>query len=144
MKIKTTELIGLTLTWGVVIADGWEAVRKGKYGYVETEFFLQRQTKCGGIQRKIFSETGYHSWDGFGRIIERECISLDHMPGRSPQTRWRASVLMRGVNGLTLVGDAYGPDPLIASMRCFVLSKLGEVIDVPDELCCTNPYKEPT
>jgi len=28
----------------------------------------------------------------------------------------------------------YGPTPLIAAMRCFVASKLGEEVDVPQEL----------
>jgi len=28
----------------------------------------------------------------------------------------------------------YGPTPLIAAMRCFVASKLGDEVDVPDEL----------
>ena len=33
-------------------------------------------------------------------------------------------------------GDSYpGPTPLIAAMRAFVASKLGEEVDVPEELC---------
>ena len=31
-------------------------------------------------------------------------------------------------------GHAFGPTPLIAAMRCFVASKLGDEVDVPDEL----------
>ena len=27
-----------------------------------------------------------------------------------------------------------GPTPLIAAMRCYVISKLGEEVEVPDEL----------
>lgn len=30
--------------------------------------------------------------------------------------------------------SAYGPTPLIAAMRCYVISKLGAEVDVPDEL----------
>jgi Protein of unknown function (DUF2591) len=29
---------------------------------------------------------------------------------------------------------AYGPTPLIAAMRCFVASKLGDEVEIPDEL----------
>ena len=29
----------------------------------------------------------------------------------------------------------YGPTALIAAMRCYVASKLGEEVDVPEELC---------
>jgi hypothetical protein len=28
----------------------------------------------------------------------------------------------------------YGPTPLIAAMRCYVTSKLGDEVEVPDEL----------
>jgi len=28
----------------------------------------------------------------------------------------------------------FGPTPLIAAMRCFVASKLGDEVDVPEEL----------
>jgi hypothetical protein len=31
--------------------------------------------------------------------------------------------------------SAYGPTPLIAAMRCYVASKLGEEIVIPEELC---------
>lgn len=30
----------------------------------------------------------------------------------------------------------YGPTPLIAAMRCYVASKLGDEVDVPDEMTC--------
>lgn len=32
----------------------------------------------------------------------------------------------------------YGPTPLIAAMRCYVVSKLGNVVEVPDELIKEN------
>ena len=30
--------------------------------------------------------------------------------------------------------DLIGPTPLVATMRCYVASKLGDEVDVPDEL----------
>ena len=42
----------------------------------------------------------------------------------------------------------HGPTPLIAAMRCYVASKLGDEVDVPDELTLdalvydTIPYEE--
>ena len=30
--------------------------------------------------------------------------------------------------------DLIGPTPLIAAMRCFAASRLGDEVDVPDEL----------
>lgn len=35
----------------------------------------------------------------------------------------------------------YGPTPLIAAMRCYVASKLGDEVEIPEELL-TTPIKE--
>ena len=32
-------------------------------------------------------------------------------------------------------GGKYGQTPLVAAMRCFVASKLGDEIEIPEELC---------
>ena len=29
----------------------------------------------------------------------------------------------------------FGPTPLIAAMRCYVSGKLGDEVDIPEELC---------
>jgi hypothetical protein len=61
-------------------------------------------------------------WEHGGPIIEREEIRLD--PPRSIAF-WSAEK-----NGYLL----HGPTPLIAAMRCYVVSKLGDEVEVPDEL----------
>lgn len=63
-------------------------------------------------------------WAQGGSIIEREVIDLVSPLG-CPTTSWVAS---RGRI------YAYGPTPLIAAMRCYVASKLGDEVEVPDEL----------
>lgn len=65
-------------------------------------------------------------WAKGGPIIEREAIQItpDEYKGA-----WFAYT--------TNEGEAYegtGPTPLIAAMRCYVASKLGDDIDVPEEL----------
>jgi len=60
-------------------------------------------------------------WAQGGPIIEREGITLTHQ-----QTQWVAQT-----------DDdvfAYGPTPLIAAMRCYVASRLGDSVNVPEEL----------
>jgi hypothetical protein len=32
------------------------------------------------------------------------------------------------------IAHEYGPTPLIAAMRCYVASRLGDEVDVPEEL----------
>ena len=60
-------------------------------------------------------------WSQGGAIIERERISITHQVGQ-----WAAQT-----------DDdlfAYGPPPLVAAMRCYVASKLGDTVDIPAEL----------
>lgn len=66
-------------------------------------------------------------WAFGGPIIEREIVSIDKEEGGK---RW-AAYAWRSDRDLQ---KAIGPTPLIAAMRCFVASKLGDDIEVPLEL----------
>ena len=59
-------------------------------------------------------------WAQGGPIIEREGINLSSVAGIT----WCA-------DGPVSVGF-YGPTPLIAAMRCYVASKLGNEVDIPE------------
>lgn len=61
-------------------------------------------------------------WACGGPIIERELISVCSMT-----TDWFAKYSPSGA-------AQDGPAPLIAAMRCFVASRLGQEAEVPDEL----------
>lgn len=61
------------------------------------------------------------SWAWGGPIIEGEGIAL-YLYGDS---EWNAHVGGR---------ESVGPTPLIAAMRCYVASKLGDEVEVPEEL----------
>jgi hypothetical protein len=60
-------------------------------------------------------------WAQGGPIIEREGIAL-YLYGGS---EWNAHVGGR---------ESVGPTPLIAAMRCYVASKLGDEVEIPEEL----------
>jgi hypothetical protein len=65
-------------------------------------------------------------WAAGGSIIERECITVEHAGvwiGRC----WKDS------DGDEQI-DIEGATPLIAAMRCYVASKLGDEVVIPDEL----------
>ena len=63
-------------------------------------------------------------WAQGGPIIEREAIA--HWPDE--EGGWFASANEgRGK-------DFHGPTPLIAAMRCYVASVLGDEVEVPEEL----------
>jgi len=68
------------------------------------------------------------NWLQGGPIIEREGIQLNFMRFDVP-SYWTAHVRYEyGRFG------SFGPTPLIAAMRCYVVSKLSEEVEVSDEL----------
>ena len=75
-------------------------------------------------------------WAQGGPIIEREEINLlkrDDNPWHGYAYRFGRHKKMRGKRNCTIFSE-HGPTPLIAAMRCYVASKLGDEIDVPEEL----------
>jgi hypothetical protein len=68
------------------------------------------------------------NWADGGPIIEREEISLETMAHDEYGDGWLAT-LVRGA-----VYMEFAPTPLIAAMRCYVASQMGDEVDVPDEL----------
>ncbi len=125
MKIKTSKLTGAALDWAVAKAEGI-------LDRIELE-------QVNGVWSVAIPDLGCSfepstCWTQGGPIIEREKIDLFTEKG-TPES-WVASVA-RYQNGAKLVGwrrHQYGPTPLIAAMRCYVASKLGDEVDVPEEL----------
>lgn len=68
------------------------------------------------------------NWAHGGPIIEREMIETHALDGE-----WEAYSEIAG-DGNWDENIQSGPTPLIAAMRCYVASKLGDDVDVPKEL----------
>ena len=64
-------------------------------------------------------------WAQGGPILEREKIGVDYYNTGKPL--WIA-----GIAGM--FQQATGPTPLIAGLRCYVSSRLGDEVEVPDDL----------
>jgi len=81
--------------------------------------------KCEG--QMDFGDDCHYStnWAEAGWIIEREKIQL--WVGQN----WNASIEPNNINPDTFES---GPTPLVAAMRCYVASKLGDEIELPEEL----------
>jgi len=86
--------------------------------------------KCEAEPRRYISDldwdiTGFNpttNWSQGGPIIERERININDDGG----DEWK---------GDDSIGHwGYGPTPLIAAMRCYVASKLGDEVEIPEEL----------
>ena len=87
-------------------------------------------------------------WAHGGPIIEREVTRIFRNVGGT----WSAMILKyvpippedRGTSlALTqrMQWNAAGPTALIAAMRCFCCSKLGDTVEVPDALTCSPTPK---
>ena len=75
--------------------------------------------KCEGLGRDFMFKPSTN-WSHGGPIIEREGIAI----GKS----WE------GWKAFTETSGGEGPTPLIAAMRCYVASKLGDEVEIPEEL----------
>jgi len=119
MKIKVAEATGPVLDWMVAKAEGHETTIDG-YGCI-----IRRNNVIDRFEPST-------DWGWGGPIIEREEIGIRRNAPCSKGCEWQGSpsITAKGAGGKW----GYGPTPLIAAMRCFVASKLGEEVDVPEEL----------
>lgn len=127
MKVKTSDLTGDALDWAVGTAEGLKL----------------RVSEACAPGNKVFEEyrgliSWYNpsrSWSRAGEILEREKIGVMFLTGWANGADcfgpfWRA---FQGLAG-DPDGCMDGPDPLIAICRCYVAIKLGDEVEVPDEL----------
>ena len=113
MKIKVSEATPHQLNWLVAKCEGTEIC--AEHGWSITE--ILRAAQAGGYHRYSTN------WAQGGPIIEREYLTIevtDELPD--------AYYSCKGMFCL------YGPTPLITAMRCYVASKMGNEVDVPEEL----------
>ena len=113
--MKTSDLTGTALDW---------AVAKCWYG---DEYDLSIPSFDDGL---IFAPST--SWLHGGPIIERERIQTT--PRGKTTDLWEAIIFDNIF--MDDGSDCFqtGPTPLIAAMRCYVASRLGDTIDIPEEL----------
>jgi hypothetical protein len=108
--MKVSELTGAALNWAVAKCAGLISGNDFDIGFINESGFDPSE-----------------DWAQGGPIIEREKIGLKYTGAAMEFVAW--------VNGeLSTVHDHYGPTPLIAAMRCYVASKLGDEIELPEEL----------
>ena len=128
MKVKTSELTGPALDWAVAKCEG-------KNGVLHDDGI----TRCivvaapSGVYKGTWRPS--INWAQSGPIVEREIGNLwkhNKLDPNEPDV-WTAAAYHKTPDGTMLYYED-GPTPLIAAMRCFVSSKLGDEVDVPEEL----------
>lgn len=132
--MKTSELTGPALDWAVAVCEGW-VLRLPLMGSVQKPWF-ERTDKTGIFRRETWELLYSTDRSQGGLLIEREKIDVAWS-----EEGWYANMYWRGLDivpagaageSLRCIGD--GPTPLIAAMRCFVASRLGDEVEVPWEL----------
>lgn len=117
MKVRTSDLIGQPLNWAVAVAEKHTILLEGT------------TVNIAGPRSPFEPSTDF---DQGGMIMEREGISVKRRPKREREP------------GFLWVADMYtdiracpsqfelGPTFLIAAMRVYVATKLGEYVDLPE------------
>jgi hypothetical protein len=119
-QMKTSELIGAALDWAVAKCEGVTVLPKMRGGCYVTLNKGETVLLCYSTD-----------WAQGGPIIEREGISIRYSE-KDARGAWYAVL---GPNRfLSPDHEGSGPTPLIAAMRCYVASKLGDDINMPEEL----------
>ena len=114
--MKTSQLIGPALDWAVAKCEGDTSIVQFSPLASSKHYFAPSR-----------------KWAQGGPIIERECIATYasgacSVPPKNPDY-WVAEIL--ATDGMF---TQFGPTPLIAAMRCYVASKLGDEVEIPEEL----------
>ena len=105
----TSEITSLQLDWIVTDLEGVKT-----YGIKD---WLEQRRYTTGQRWSI-------DWAQGGPIIEREMISVWPWD----DVTWKAEAARDAI-------VFEGKTPLIAAMRCFCCDKLGDIVDVPEEIC---------
>lgn len=132
MKTKVNKLNGAALDWAVAQVEdipvvAWKTPDRDAYFVVHQDAFVNKDplTFYGDPDDTYYPSV---NWASGGEIIEREGISV--IKNSSVKESWDAQVY----NELGSLSSESGSTALVAAMRCYVASKLGDEIDVPDDL----------
>ena len=108
--MKVDELLGPALDWAVAKCEG-------------------KEVRAWAVHRRLGRYHYSNDWAQGGVILEREKIGLDYYPDGSHVDggAWGAATNEGTIHVL-------GPTALVAAMRCYVLSKVGSDVEIPEEL----------
>ncbi len=123
MLMKVSDLTGSALDYAVAVAEGATNLRENPHKF-NKHLILTLNGHLVFVKNLRYST----DWGQGGPIIERERIAtLCPVTGEF----WDA----RDTKTFSTNPRYYrGPTPLIAAMRCYVASKLGDTVEIPDEI----------
>ena len=135
MKIKTNELSGRTLDRAVAKCEGKYVTTIADHTIAwddaSQEYFRRRHAHLGvwivlGAPGVVEALPSYSTdWAQGGPIVDRNRISII-----DETVNFRAGMCNAGGE---CIGRGVGSTPLIAAMRCYVASKLGDEVELTEE-----------
>lgn len=121
--MRTAELSGAALDWAVAKCEGLLC-----FGYRTDGKRFAVEDSDGQVEGFMPAT----NWEQGGAIIEREGISICNLEANAWEVEgWTAS---KGELWSPSDDGWVSPTPLIAAMRCYVASKLGDEVELPEEL----------
>ncbi len=145
MKVKTSDLIGPALNWALGKALGLpvEICQIFQYGRPNGRHYISiGETDRDGAEVDFDPS---QEWSQGGPLIEYYWVELQNGSNLPPDL-WGACMwsgtdadlwgacMWSGTDAGVPLGEGRGPTPLVAATRCIVASKLGDEVDVPEEL----------
>ena len=155
--IKTADLTGAALDYAVAMAGAWKHAHEhfptmtldSTFKGYRAFRFEGGRVVCQLVPNNPFRQDHViyepsASWEIAGPIIEREQIGIGSPGSRVHRNggqnagwgasgHWTATTWVAGVNGRRSIAF-HETSPLVAAMRCYVQHKLGDSVDIPQEL----------
>jgi len=137
VKYKVNELEGEQLDEAVARIEGWYRAAPVINGRQFSERWWHE--KFGDPKKPMLGANPFWSpaysqrWDAAGPIIERERIAI-FVCGDGEWTEWAAEMRPGDADWIESdrwEADGLGLTPLVAAMRAYVASKLGQEIELP-------------
>lgn len=129
MKTKTSELTDAALDWAVAKCEGLTVYKDAMLGgLVKHGWWVSGMSIDPNTWHPLAMFEPSTDWSQGGPIIELEGLTAEYLH----DSRWIARHPTAKRHSRPIFGE--GPTPLVAAMRCYVASKLGDEVEVPDEL----------
>lgn len=129
-RIQTQHLTGPALSWAVAQAESEPVVFDGRQVRMAPSQFSEGEVYAPWL-----------SWEQGGPIIDRERICLSYAYPRSMTDTTRSvAQYFEPPHSSMQVHRQFGPEPLVAAMRCRVAAHFGPNVEVPEQIAfASNP-----
>jgi hypothetical protein len=124
--MKTSNLTGAALDWAVAKCEGVALLDPH-----DNKWELC-WTLLGDNSGDYYAPST--NWAQGGPIIEREHIQPSYQAAGKFVGQWSCNRWVTNTQGATVAISKYGETLLIAAMRCYVASKLGDEVELPPNL----------